>query len=213
MRTPNRTEKAEQVKTAAIIFARMTRDANQIADVLQVTPRTIYRLMDREDFHEELDVLGYTGDRNFHPATSRQRHPDHDRAKRLWDSLFDVPRRMRGRRVAEELGVPIGRVWSWMRNWEETSDIRIPGEVDITAIQKIIDITETTDQDLIISLTNQNLIFNNDENVLENVTIEAIRSPQSSVLAYLSGTARIGDQKIRVIYSSKRRAWILRRRK
>ena len=213
MKIPTGAKKAEQVKIAAIIFARVTRDASQIADALQVTPRTIYRLIDREDFREELDALGYTGDRNFHPATPRQIQPDHDRAKRLWDSLFDVPRRVRGRRVAEELGIPISRVWNWMRNWEQTSDIRIPGEVDITAIQKIIDITETTDQDLIISLTNQTLIFNNDENALENITIEAIRSPQSSVLAYLSGIARIGDRKVRVIYSSKRRAWILRRRK
>ena len=119
MRKPSRAEKHEQVKRTAFMFARITRDADEIADTIEVTPRTVYRLLDRDDFHAELDALGYTGERNFRTKPARSRHPNHDRAKSLWDELNHLPRSKRGRAVAEQLNIPIEKVWNWMRNWRE----------------------------------------------------------------------------------------------
>ena len=78
---PTRVEKREQVKKAALIFARMTRDADEIAKTLEVHPRTIYRMTKLPDFHAELDALGYFGERNFRTRPARSINRDYDRAK------------------------------------------------------------------------------------------------------------------------------------
>ena len=78
---PTRAEKREQVKKAAFIFARMTRDADEIAKTLEVHPRTIYRMTKLRDFHDELDALGYVGIRNFRTRPARSTPPNRDRAE------------------------------------------------------------------------------------------------------------------------------------
>ena len=78
---PTRAEKREQVQKAALIFARMTRDADEIAKTLEVHPRTIYRMTKLPDFHAELDALGYVGERNFRTRPARSINRDYDRAK------------------------------------------------------------------------------------------------------------------------------------
>ena len=72
---PTRAEKREQIKKAAFIFARMTRDADEIAKTLKVHPRTIYRMTKLPDFHAELDTLGYLGERNFRTRPTRSHKP------------------------------------------------------------------------------------------------------------------------------------------
>ena len=42
---PTRAEKAEQIKQAAFMFARVTRDASEIATALGVNKRTVERMM------------------------------------------------------------------------------------------------------------------------------------------------------------------------
>ena len=78
---PTRAEKREQVQKAALIFARMTRDADEIAKTLEVHPRTIYRMTKLPDFHAELDALGYVGERNFRTRPARSINRDYDRAE------------------------------------------------------------------------------------------------------------------------------------
>ena len=78
---PTRAEKHEQVKKAALIFARLTRDADEIAKALEVHPRTVYRMIQRPEFHAELDALEYTGARNFRTHPARNTNPDYDREK------------------------------------------------------------------------------------------------------------------------------------
>ena len=78
---PTRAEKREQVKKAALIFARLTRDADEIAKALEVHPRTVYRMIKLPEFHTELDILEYVGDRNFRIHSARNTTPDYDRAK------------------------------------------------------------------------------------------------------------------------------------
>ena len=80
---PTRAEKHEQVKKAALIFARLTRDADEIAKALEVHPRTVYRMIKLPEFHTELDALGYVGTRNFRtrPARSTNPNSNYNRAK------------------------------------------------------------------------------------------------------------------------------------
>ena len=78
---PTRAEKREQVKQAALIFTRITRDADEIAKTLGVHPRTIFRMTKIPDFHAELDALGYVGERNFRTRPARSINRDYDRAE------------------------------------------------------------------------------------------------------------------------------------
>ena len=78
---PTRAEKREQVKKAAFIFARFTRDADEIAKALEVHPRTIYRMIKLPEFHADLDALEYFGARNFRTYSARNTNPDYDQTK------------------------------------------------------------------------------------------------------------------------------------
>ena len=78
---PTRAEKREQIKKAALIFARLTRDADEIAEALEVHPRTVYRMIKLPEFHAELDALEYVGTRNFRTYSARNTNPDHDPTK------------------------------------------------------------------------------------------------------------------------------------
>ena len=72
---PTRAEKREQIKKAALLFARLTRDADEIAKALEVHPRTIYRMFKLPEFDAELDVLGYVGERNFRTSPRTKHEP------------------------------------------------------------------------------------------------------------------------------------------
>ena len=93
---PTRAEKAEQIKQAAFMFARVTRDANEIATALGVSKRTVERMMHLPEFQEELDRLDYQGERRFRKAQRAQRDdertqkPEYQKVKRLWEQMTDL---------------------------------------------------------------------------------------------------------------------------
>ena len=72
LKRTTRAEKAEQIQQAAFMFARVTRDADEIAVALRVSSRTVQRLMDLPEFHAELDRLGYQGERRFRSAQTSE---------------------------------------------------------------------------------------------------------------------------------------------
>ena len=78
---PTRAAKREQIKKAALIFARITRDADEIAEALEVHPRTVYRMLKLPEFQTALDDLEYIGPRNFRTYSAQNTNPDHDRTK------------------------------------------------------------------------------------------------------------------------------------
>ena len=194
---PTRDEKHEQVKRAAFIFARLTRDADAIAKALEVNPRTVYRMIERSDFNGELDALGYDGPRNFRTKPARSPHPNYERAEELWNSLSHLPRSRRGKIIAEELDIPIDRVWNWMRKWKETP------RMQVVELQRIIDITKDTPQNLIVGLKRQTLILDHESRV-EDIRIDAI---ETNALGDPVGTVRVGDRDMPVIYDSNKGAW------
>ena len=72
LRRSTRAEKAEQILQAAFMFARVTRDANEIAAALRISSRTVQRMIHLPAFQEALDRLDYPGDRRFRKSHRAQ---------------------------------------------------------------------------------------------------------------------------------------------
>ena len=78
----NQISKAKQVELAAFVFARITRDAETIATALDISVRTVQRLIHNDDFLAQLDRWGYKGELNFQvkPLRDRRKSPDYEKA-------------------------------------------------------------------------------------------------------------------------------------
>ena len=122
---PTRAEKAEQIKQAAFMFARVTRDANEIAAALGVSKRTVERLIHLPEFQEELDRLGYQGERRFRKAQRAQRNaertqkPEYQKVKQLWEQMTDIPEHGRAKVIADrpDINASYDTVRRWCRDW------------------------------------------------------------------------------------------------
>ena len=122
---PTRAEKAEQIKQAAFMFARVTRDADEIAASLRISPRTVQRMIHLPAFQEELDRLGYQGERRFSKAQRAQRDdertqkPEYQKVKRLWEQMTDIPEHGRAKVIAdrEDIKASYVTVLRWIRDW------------------------------------------------------------------------------------------------
>ena len=122
---PTRAEKAEQIKQAAFMFARVTRDANEIATALGVSKRTVERLIHLPEFQEELDRLGYQGERRFRKAQRAQRNaertqkPEYQKVKQLWEQMTDIPEHGRAKVIADrpDINASYDTVRRWCRDW------------------------------------------------------------------------------------------------
>ena len=114
-------EKIEQIQRAAFLFARMIRDAHEIANALRVSSRTVQRLIHLPLFREELDRLGYQGEmhlrkaRRAHPNPLRMKKPEYQKANQLWHRLTDIPEGHRARVIAEQEGINTN--YNTVRRW------------------------------------------------------------------------------------------------
>ena len=131
LRRATRAEKAEQIQRAAFIFARVTRGAEEIADALRVSSRTVQRLIHLPAFQAELDRLGYQGERRFRKAqraqgteraprgAERTQKPEYQKVKRLWKQMTDIPERHRARIIADRSDIKssYNTVRRWCQDW------------------------------------------------------------------------------------------------
>ena len=125
LRRATRAEKAEQIQRAAFIFARLTRDAEEIAAALQVSSRTVQRMIHLPAFQAELDRLGYQGERRFRKAersqrsAERKRKADYQKVKQLWEQMSDIPEHGRAKVIAdrEDINASYDAVRRWCRDW------------------------------------------------------------------------------------------------
>ena len=125
LRRTTREEKAEQIRQAAFMFARVTRDVDEIASALQVSSRTVQRLMSNRAFHAALDRLGYQGERRFRKAArvkrqaERKQKPEYQKVKRLWEDMIDIPEHGRAKTIADraDITVSYGTIRRWCRDW------------------------------------------------------------------------------------------------
>ena len=122
---PTRAEKAEQIQQTAFMFARVTRDANEIATALGVSKRTVERMIHLPEFQEELDRLGYQGERRFRKAQRAQRDdertqkPEYQKVKQLWEEMTDIPEHGRAKVIADRPDIKASyvTVLRWIRDW------------------------------------------------------------------------------------------------
>ena len=127
LRRATRAEKAEQIKQAAFIFARLTRDADEIAAALQVSSRTVQRMIHLPAFQAELDRLGYQGERRFRKtervqrSAERNQKPEYQKVKRLWEEMTDIPEHGRAKVIAdrEDINASYDAVRRWCRDWRQ----------------------------------------------------------------------------------------------
>ena len=127
LRRATRAEKAEQIQRAAFIFARLTRDVEEIAAALQVSSRTVQRMIHLAAFQAELDRLGYQGERRFRKAersqrsAERERKAEYQKVKRLWEQMTDIPEHGRAKVIADrpDINASYGTVRRWCRDWRQ----------------------------------------------------------------------------------------------
>ena len=118
---PTRAEKAEQIQQAAFMFARVTRDADEIADALRISSRTVQRMIHLPAFQEELDRLGYQGERRFRKAQRAQRDdertqkPEYQKVKQLWEEMTDMPEHGRAKVIADRPDIEAS--YDTVRRW------------------------------------------------------------------------------------------------
>ena len=110
--------KGEQIKLAAFVFSRITREAGEIANALGCSPRTVQRMIHDQKFQAELDRWEYQGERNFRTSKPPDQHrsPDHETVKRLWYELTDIPEHKRVRAIADRVDTPYNTVRAWIRD-------------------------------------------------------------------------------------------------
>ena len=124
---PTRAEKAAQKKRTAFMFARVTRDADEIADALRISSRTVQRMIHLPAFQEELDRLGYQGEQRFRKAQRAQRDdertqkPEYQKVKQLWEEMTDIPEHGRAKVIAdrEDIKASYDTIRRWCRDWRQ----------------------------------------------------------------------------------------------
>jgi len=85
---------------------------------MNVTERTVYRVITLDAFHAELDALGYQGERNFR-KTYRGMSRKHDKARKLWERMQTdgTPRHKQAGIIADQTLTNIQTVRGWIRKW------------------------------------------------------------------------------------------------
>ena len=130
LRRATRAEKVEQILRAAFMFARVTRDVEEIANALRVSFRTVQRLIHLPAFQEGLDRLGYHGEMRFRKSrraqgteraprgAERMQKPEYQKVKRLWEQMSDMPEHGRAKVIAdrEDIKASYNTVRRWIRD-------------------------------------------------------------------------------------------------
>ena len=114
-----------KLHAAAFIFAKITRAAGGIADMLGITDKTVRRYTDDPQWDNALDELGYTGERSFTSAKKRDAKRDTpEKYKQAYDLYLQhrkekTPQHRIASRVGEETNLPASTVrrWAKLGNW------------------------------------------------------------------------------------------------
>ena len=120
-----RKSKAEieiRVTTAATLFALHTRDAKQIAEMLNTTERNVHRWAERDRWDEVLQTLQYEGERNFRvrPARAMKANPNFEKARTAYQDARQngIPKHKRAAIVSNALGIGYRTVLEWAKAFD-----------------------------------------------------------------------------------------------
>ena len=119
-----------RITIAAGLFAIHTRDAKEIARLVDTSERNIHRWAEREKWEEVLAILGYTGERNFRVRPLRD--PERENAtvfenvKNAYIAARDhgTPKHKLATLVGKQIGISERKVRYWARKfgWSEVGD-------------------------------------------------------------------------------------------
>ena len=98
---------------------------------MQVSSRTVQRMIHLPAFQAELDRLDYQGERRFGKAqraqgteraprgAERTQKPEYQKVKRLWHQMTDIPEHGRAKVIAdrEDIKASYNTVRRWCRDW------------------------------------------------------------------------------------------------
>ena len=110
------------ITAAATLFVRHTRDANEIASLLDTTDRSIHRWSKQPRWTEVLDTLNYDGERHFRVRQRRDLQRDDPNFEAVRDAYSEaiaqgVPKNKRISTVAAQTGVKNWKVREWVRRF------------------------------------------------------------------------------------------------
>ena len=115
--------------TSATLFAKHTRDANEIAALLGTTERTVHRWSKESLWHQTLDTLGYESERNFRvqPARDSVENPNFEVVETAYLAAIEqgVPKHKRVSLVSKQTGVNDWTVRNWAKKfgWDNERSI------------------------------------------------------------------------------------------
>ena len=104
------------ITAAARLFATHTRDAKEIADLLNTSERSIHRWAKSELWEQTLQSLGYEGERNFRIKPKRSTDTLITAAARLFATHTRDPKEIANLLNTKERSI---RRWAKSEIWEE----------------------------------------------------------------------------------------------
>lgn len=121
-------ERDIHITTAACLFVIYTRDAKEIADIMNTTDRTIHRYAETDRWEEVLRIVGYEGERSFRVEATRDPARDHGEVFEKAQEMFITAVRQGHSNwkaagiAAEELGFQQKTILKWARRfgWRNT---------------------------------------------------------------------------------------------
>ena len=126
MSKPTKRDQQMMIKCGALafLFSKGVRGAKELAKRLETSEKQIYNWHARKEFHDALDVLNYTGDRDFQKRARGVENPSaYKTACTMYQQLEDegVPERKRIREVADMLGgqYSVQRIGHWIKRYRK----------------------------------------------------------------------------------------------
>ena len=123
MANRSKSERDIHIIVAAGLFATLTRDAQEIGDMLDTSERSIHRWAKEPLWDEVLETLDYDGERNFRVRSARdpQREDTEsfEAAKAAYNEAREsgVPEHKRISTVEKQTGIPYGKLRYWVRKY------------------------------------------------------------------------------------------------
>ena len=111
------------ITAAATLFARHTRDAGEIALMLDCAKSSVYRWWKSPLWTQVLDTLGYTGEKHFRVMAARDADRENAEALEAVKAAYQqavrdgVPKSKISRQVAQQTGVKYWKVREWVRKF------------------------------------------------------------------------------------------------
>ena len=115
------------VTVAAGLFVTHTRDAKEIASLLNTSERSVHRWAERDKWEEVLQTLNYKGDRNFRvkPSRNSQREEGEifEEAREAYQEAIKAgePTHKLATIASNATGIPRRRIhdWAMKHGWRE----------------------------------------------------------------------------------------------